>query len=150
MFWVLIIQKKLKYNYKHIIVGSSYFFNKLPAFKPKDLDVVVFKTNTSFDYYHQIGFDGKDIFTWNKKSVFKFDYSENPMAIGKFLVPEILDELGVDFEFVKLILQNNIDKLAKRHEYQKLIFDFYIENNEMKLTEEQLNIVYNNYLKNKK
>ena len=40
-------------------------------------------------------------------------------------------------------------KLDKKHEYEYLIFKLYIQNNGFYLTEDQLKIVYENYIKNR-
>lgn len=43
------------------------------------------------------------------------------------------------------LLEEFISKLDKRHNYQKQIFEFYKENKEMKLTDEQLSVCFEIY-----
>lgn len=68
------------------------------------------------------------------------------MQLGKFLVPEFVNEIGMTIEDLK-----QLEPLAKaldtKHQYEKIIYDAYIENNKFELTEEQLNAAYSEYKK---
>lgn len=117
-----------------ILVGSSYFFSK-----GKDVDFVVFENSKKYIFYKQVSRNSEDVFYWNVKNVLEYDYSKNPMAVGKFLVPEILEALDLKFNDVKELIQNHIYNLNKKHQYQVYIFESYLKNNKMKLTKKQLN-----------
>lgn len=134
-----------------MIVGSTYFFRDFEDFKSKDIDIVIFKKNDSiYNFYMQKKEHNKDVFIWNPDAVFSYDYKKNPMAVGKFLVTEVLTELGVSFEDVIPLLEEHLPNVTQRHNYQRLIFAFYKQNGEMTLTESQLLEVYNDYKLNKK
>lgn len=66
------------------------------------------------------------------------------MQIGKFLVPEFVQEIGFTIEHLKK-LKPLAEKLDGRHKYEKVIYDAYIENGAFKLTEEQRSKAYEQY-----
>lgn len=134
--------------YKEIVVGSRAFFEGVEGFVPSDKDVVIFEKNPSlYNFYMQTKIKGIDTFKWNVDNIFNYDYSKNPMAVGKFLVPEILTELGLDFSEVVELIERHIYNLEPKHNYQVKIFEFYKLNNKPnpKLTKKQLTEVYNIY-----
>ena len=135
---------------KKITVGSRAFFQGLEGFESKDLDIVVFEENpTLYNFYMERKENGEDTFRWKTSNVFNYDYSKNPMALGKFLVPEVLEELGKVFADVEILIESEINNLKKRHQYQKVIFEFYKENGSATLTEEQRLIAFESYKENK-
>lgn len=134
-------------------VGSQAFFSGYPDFYPKDIDWVEFEEHPHL-YKDKLQFRKKDkslcLFKWRKMSANEFvEYTLNsslPMEIGKFLVPEICEYLGFTLEHLKK-LKPVIDKIDKKHEYEKVIFDSYIENEEFTLTQEQRDKAYSVYQK---
>ena len=72
--------------------------------------------------------------------------SELGMTLGKFLVPEFCKEIGFTIEDLPR-LRHLVEILDPKHSYEKLIYDFYLENGEMILTKNQLQIVYEEYKK---
>ena len=70
--------------------------------------------------------------------------TKTPMEIGKFLIPEIVNYLGFTIEHLKQ-LQPIMDKIDKKHLYEKIIYDSYIQNNDFYLTQEQLDAAYFEY-----
>lgn len=139
----------MKLPYK-ILVGSSYFFKEIEGFKGADIDYVILEKNpTIYKYYYQRRSESEDIFKWNIDTILDYDYSRNPMAIGKFLVPEVLKELGLQFSEVEKLIEKHIYNLNQKHQYQVAIFEFYKKNKKMRLTKKQRMEVYEIYLKNK-
>lgn len=72
--------------------------------------------------------------------------SKNKLKLGKFLIPEFCEYIGFTLEDLNKIsdLFNEVDDL---HKYQILIKNYYIGNKEMKLSNEQLDIIYKEYKK---
>ena len=72
--------------------------------------------------------------------------SKLPMEMGKFLVPEVADYLGFTLEHLKM-LSPVAEKLDAKHQYEKVIFDSYLQNGGYYLTGDQRLKAYIEYLK---
>ena len=146
----IIKQEESKRRFK---IGSQYFFGCYDDFNPSDIDEVEFEENPEL-YKNYMQFRKKDssrcLFKWRKMSADEFvDYTLNtrlPMEIGKFLVPEVNQYLGFTIEHLKK-LSPIAEKLDDRHKYEKVIFDSYLKNNEFLLSEEQRQLAYQEYKK---
>lgn len=134
-----------------IIVGSRAFFESFNDFTPHDNDYVLFENNPSLykEFAHIRGRE-EDTFAYRHMSKDEFlNYElehckKLPMAIGKLLVPELCKYLGITIDDLKKF-QFAIDAIDNKHEYEKIIYYSYLENNDFYLTSEQLNNAYNNY-----
>lgn len=134
---------------KKILVGSRYFFNCYNDFVPNGTDYVEFIEPDKYGE-REVHFKDKCIFQIYKKpanemlnNVINTDF---PMKVGKFLVPEFNDYIGLGFsELHKLALL--FEKIDEKHTYEKVIFDSYMENNSYNLTQEQLDLAYLEYKK---
>lgn len=71
---------------------------------------------------------------------------QNPLKIGKFLVPEFNEYINFTINDLK-VFEDSIDKLDDRHKYQKIIYDAYIENNSFTITDQQIEKAYQEYKK---
>ena len=136
-----------------MIVGSRAFFKNIDGFKPHDIDILELVDNpTDFKYQRQFRFKDKCVFQWRNMDVDEFIDAELmfdiPMSVCKFLVPEFINLKGITIDHLKR-LQPLVDKMDEKHLYLKSIYDFYISNNDFYLTENQLQEVYNIYLKYK-
>ena len=134
-----------------MIIGSNVFFKDIDGFVSKDTDILELVDNpTGFKIVRQIKFPNKCVFQWKRMNAQEFidaTFKHNvPMAIGKFLIPEFNNEIGVTIEHLKQ-LQPLVEKLDDKHLYEKIIYDSYILNNDFYLTEEQLKNAYNEYKK---
>jgi hypothetical protein len=58
------------------------------------------------------------------------------MVIGKFLVPEFCEEIGFTIEDLPK-LAPLLDRLGDRHQYERIIYESYLENQAFCLTEAQ-------------
>lgn len=67
-----------------------------------------------------------------------------PMKVGKFLVPEFCEAIGFTIEDLK-IFKNLVNQLDDAHSYEKIIYDAYLKNGKLELTDEQLNRAYKEY-----
>lgn len=125
------------------IIGSTYFFNKYPDFKSKDIDYLFYN-------------ERPDIKKDNKTCVFSVLYIDKidimndvlcPRAyiqISRFLNADFVKDIGFTIEDLKLFYELS-RKFKGTHEYLKLVYDFYIQNDSFTLTEEQRLAVYENY-----
>jgi hypothetical protein len=134
---------------RKILVGSSVFFNEIEGFQSKDRDyVILVEKPVGYDFVRQTTSSKACIFEWRKMSPERFvEYSlrRGPaMQLGKFLVPEFVQEIGFTIEHLKA-LKPLAEKLDERHKYEKVIYDSYIENGSFELTEEQRSKAYEQY-----
>lgn len=131
-------------------VGSTYFFGE-----GDDIDEVEFEEHPKL-YKNVMQFRKTDksrcLFKWRKMSADEFVeytlHSKLPMEIGKFLVPEVAEYLGITLDHLKR-LKPVVDRLDKKHLYEKIIYDSYIENNGFVLTNEQRETAYKLYKLNR-
>lgn len=132
-------------------VGSQAFFEGMPGFQPRDLDEVEFEDEPRL-YRNVMQFRKKDgtrcLFKWRRMTADEFiDYtlkSKLPMEIGKFLIPEIAEYLGITLDHLKR-LKPVAERLDERHAYERIILESYLENGALYLTDEQRRTAYGEY-----
>ena len=137
---------------KSIIIGSYYFFNRFKDYKVHDIDKLVICDNLPVSTLN-LRRNNEDIFFIKKCSKEKLfnDHltKENPLKAGKFLIPEFCNQFNITLNELKQYVKPILAFIDNKHNYQKLILDYYFANNEMKLTREQLNDVYIDYKLNR-
>ena len=67
-----------------------------------------------------------------------------PMYASMFLVPEFVKAMDITIDDLNL-LQNVFYHIDDKHIYERMIYDYYKENNGFYLTENQLKTVYDEY-----
>ena len=139
---------------KKILVGSNAFFKDFKGFKSKDKDYLVFIDNPEdFKIRKEICLRGIDMFYYKRLSPIEMiNYTletNNPLLIGKFLVPEVAEELKLSVSDI-LPLEPMLSKLDEQHQYQVIIFNHIKNNNSFILTEEQLEEAYQFYISKRK
>ena len=135
------------------IVGSNAFFRNMPNFHSKDADILkLVDESEDFKTYREYNLRGVDYFFYKKdtpQNMINLVLEKNdPMLMGKFLVKEVADEIGLEPNDI-LQLEPLLEKLDEQHQYQKIIFKYIIENNSFELTDEQLNEAYQSYLESR-
>lgn len=131
---------------KTIIVGSCAFFNKFKDFNSKDTDILHILDYPIFGETIQVMRKN------NKDEFLMYNFGKNklielindPLQVGKFLVPEFAEYIDLTIEDIKK-LEQWFNKLDDKHSYEKLIYEYYIENNDFFLSEEQLKKAYIKY-----
>lgn len=131
---------------KTIIVGSCAFFNKFKDFNSKDTDILHILDYPIFGETIQVMRKN------NKDEFLMYNFGKNklielindPLQVGKFLVPEFAKYIDLTIEDIKK-LEQWLNKLDDKHSYEKLIYEYYIKNNDFFLSEEQLKKVYIKY-----
>lgn len=134
---------------RKILVGSSVFFNEIEGFQPKDRDYVILDEKpVGYNFVRQTTSGKECLFEWRRMSPEQFvEYSLHrgpAMQIGKFLVPEFIQEIGFTIEHLKK-LKPLAEKLDGKHKYEKVIYDAYIENGAFNLTAKQRSKTYEQY-----
>ena len=72
--------------------------------------------------------------------------ADDPLLVGKFLVPEVAAELGASVADI-LPLQPLVAKFDDKHKYYAVIFDAYQANGSFTLTQAQRDEAYAEYRK---
>jgi hypothetical protein len=134
-------------------IGSSYFFKNYEDYLQKDNDeLCIMDSFPDFIKTNVLNMkkDGDDVFFYRDmgKDEFLKETLESgvPMKVGKFLIPEFSEHLGVTIEDLK-ILESLFDSLDDKHSYEKIIYNAYLENGGFWLTKEQLDNAYSDYKK---
>lgn len=129
-----------------IIVGSYAFFKDMPGYSSKDIDKVVLEEQPEhYQYCCEFHFTGKCVFKWRKMSFnAMLRHTKDAMQIGKFLVPEFAQAINMTFDDLKQ-LSPYISQLDDKHIYQRIIYEAYMHNGEMTLTDEQRQLAYEAY-----
>lgn len=136
---------------KKLLMGSAYFFSCYTDFVPGDIDELEIIDTTEFSYLKVCANvkENTDLFQL-KKQPNKETYIKNSLAIGigmsvgKFLVPEFCQEIGMTIDDLPK-LQRLIELLDKKHEYEKIIYEAYLENKDFSLTDSQRLAAYQCY-----
>lgn len=131
-----------------IIIGSTYFFLQYPNFSSHDLNYIEIIYSEDFRYKRTIRGQGKDIFQINSKNIdtlLDFELTSTlPLVVGKYLVPEFCKVIGFTISDLPK-LKPLIDSLDKKHEYEKIIYNAYIQNESFTLTDSQRLEAYKSY-----
>lgn len=134
---------------KTFLIGSKAFFSGFDDFVPVDTDILIFDDEPDYEISksymdgntHYVRWDGR----MSKRELIDFHkYLYTGRYIQKFLVPEVVEYLGLTIEELKE-MDNLIKYLDDQHTYIKIVYDSYIENNGFFLTDEQLQAAYDEY-----
>lgn len=131
------------------LMGSAYFFSQYPEFTPHDIDKIEIIETDDFQHKRQLTGRGKCFFQLKKKDHFQeyLDWDIHcglGMSVGKWLVPEFCEEVGFRVADLPKLLPL-IEVLDDRHQYEKVIYDAYVENQSFTLSDEQRLAAYNSY-----
>jgi hypothetical protein len=132
-----------------ILVGSRYFFSCYEDFRPHDKDEIEIVETNKFLHSSQKR-KGGNCYIQIRKWETTDQYircairSKKGIVVGKFLVPKFCEAIGMTIEDLPK-LQPLIDKLDPLHQYEKIIYEGYIENNSFTLTDEQRLTAYESY-----
>ena len=146
------IAKQLK-NRGYILVGSRAFFTGMKNFQPHDYDFLkIVNKGKGFDYHshsHVNGICRIEIVEMPFKKFYDYaiEKSNYTMALAMvgFLVPEVARKFDFDFIRDHKYIEPFLNKLGKKHQYYKYIYNAYLENGEMRMTDEQREIAYKSY-----
>lgn len=136
----------------YTLVGSRYFFTGIEGFTPHDYDFVkiVDKIKVPGKKYLHTHVDGvciNNIQKMEPKEYIKYAKINSPFLVCAILIPSICEEIGFNFfrdhkEIVPLL-----KRLSNRYSYYVVIYNSYLKNGKMKLTNKQRQEAYLQYLK---
>ena len=136
-----------------IRVGSTVFFKDYPDFKPHDTDYVLFEDNPKlYDKFAYIKERNVDVFAYknmSKEEFIEFELKhceKDGLPIAKLIVPEICKYMHLTIEDLKKF-EFATKLIREKYNYVVMIYNFYIENNGIYLTQEQRNKAYEEYKK---
>ena len=135
---------------KRITTGSRAFFSGMEGFQPKDKDIVVMvePQDVQFQWMRQTSNGSTDIFEIVRRPkaelIAHAVEKAKPMAIARFLTPAFAEEIGLQVDDLAA-LKPMRDALDKKHEYLGIIYDAYVKNGSLTLTDEQRQSAFENY-----
>lgn len=136
---------------KRITTGSRAFFSGMEGFKPKDKDIVVLidpKDANGFQWMRQTSNGSMDIFEIvirpKAELIAHAVEKAKPMAIARFLTPEFAEAVGLEVADLP-DLEPMRKTLDPKHEYLGVIYDAYVENSSLTLTDKQRQAAFENY-----
>ena len=136
-------------------IGSKPFFSTIDGYVSKDIDKLhimdTWKYLNTNVLRAKIGEKDNFFFKNMSKDEFIQDAldSKTPMRVGKFLVKDFAEYLGMNIEDLKRC-EPLINELDNKHLYEKIIYESYIKNGDWTLTDKQLQKAYNTYKKYRK
>lgn len=136
---------------KRIIIGSRAFFEGMPDFQSKDIDILILTdTPKGFTNYRQSSMSGRCTIEWAakpKEDFIAYALREKACGLefGKFLVPEFATELGLTIEDLSTLYAHFKGRIDTKHRYQHLIYQAHVANNDFTLTDEQRSVAYEAY-----
>lgn len=139
---------------KQFTVGSSAFFSGMPDFRSKDSDILILTDEPDgFQWRREQQLRGVSTFRYKREPLAQMIQrtldADDPLLVGKFLVPEVAAELGASVADI-LPLQPLVGKLDDKHKYYAVIFDAYQANGSITLTQEQRDAAYQLYTEARK
>lgn len=136
---------------KQFTVGSRAFFSDMSGFRSKDSDILVLTDEPDgFQWRREQQLRGVSTFRYKHEPIAQMIQrtldADDPLLVGKFLVPEVAAELGASVADI-LPLQPLVAKLDDKHKYYAVIFDAYQANGSFTLTQAQRDEAYAEYNK---
>lgn len=139
---------------KQFTVGSRAFFSDMPGFRSKGSDILVLTDEPDgFQWRREQQLRGVSTFRYKREPLAQMIQrtldADDPLLVGKFLVPEVAAELGASVADI-LPLQPLVAKLDDKLKYYAVIFDAYQANGSFTLTQDQRNEAYQLYTEARK
>lgn len=136
----------------YTLVGSRYFFTGIEGFTPHDYDFVkiVDRIKVPGKKYLHAHIDGvcvNNIQKMKPEELIEYAKINTPFLVCAILTPSICEEIGFNFfrdhkEIIPLL-----KRLPNKYSYYTVIYNSYLKNGKMKLTNEQRQQAYLQYLK---
>lgn len=153
-------EKKTIAEITRFLCGAKYFFGDKTKLEFKDTDYIVITehdyTFLNRDYFRMFGGKHEDLFCytpqtkeWHINQTIEDQKEYGPLWVCRFIIPEFCNYIGFEVSDLPK-LDEVFNKLGKKHEYAKMIYHYYVENGEFKLTDEQLNEAFKSYCTSRK
>lgn len=136
-----------------IQTGSRAFFSGIEGFEPHDNDVIIIHEpdeDIDFIYKRYVRNEADNTCEFHivrrpKEKLIRWELKHcRPMSLCEYLLPEFCQEFEIEFSDLSLVATMK-EKLDAKHQYLGIIYDAYIANGSMTLTNEQLMEAYESY-----
>lgn len=132
-----------------IVVGSAAFFGGMEGFIPRTTDQITLVDEVPNGWWHHTGTsEGVRSFDWQRHTLEELVAKLRQDGDGKramtLLVPEFATAFGLDMEGLESI-RTMMEGLTGRYAWGRTIYEAYLSNGEMTLTEEQRAEAYAQY-----
>lgn len=135
-----------------IITGSRAFFDGMEGFTPHDTDAIQIVSERDVNFlFRRSMYDHKDdCDTFYCVRQPKEQYLRwaarfaSGSTLGQFLTPDFCQEFGITVDDLKQ-LQPMVERLDKRHKYIAIIYNAYIDNGSMTMTDKQRYAAFEEY-----
>ena len=143
---------------KKIVIGSYPFFHTYSDYHSHDKDYIVFDNDSvKSNRFMNVRLFKEKTDTYYFKDLPKEEFLKQelerikniPMAINKFLVPEVCRYKGIKLQDLKPF-EHLFEKMDDKHKYLGVIYQFYLQNGDFVLTQEQRDAAYHEYKKYRK
>ena len=136
----------------YTLVGSRYFFTGIEGFTTHDYDFVKIVDKVKVPgkkslHKHVDGVCIINIQKMDPKEFIKYAKINSPFLACTVLIPSICEEIGFNFFKVHKEIMPLLKRLSNRYSYYTVIYNSYLKNGKMKLTNEQRQQAYLQYLK---
>lgn len=139
-----------------IVTGSELFFSGIEGFEPHDHDRIQIMEADDVNFlFKRRMFDRKDgtdtfyIVRQPKDVYIKWAVKfASGTTLGMFLTPKFCEVFGITIDDLPK-LQPLCERLNSRHHYEVIIYNAYLENGSMTLTNEQLMAAYEDYMRSR-
>lgn len=134
-----------------ITVGSVAFFDGMEGFKPQVTDkVVIVKKVPNGWWHHKQTKQHVRLFEWQEHTVSelvaKLTQCTDCKRVTTLLVPEFAQAVGCDNIATYLTtIKPAIDRLCDRHAWGRIIYDAYVSNGALTITDEQRQAAFEQY-----
>ena len=134
---------------EEIIVGSAAFFDGISTFEPKTIDKLSFVDSTRNGWWrYVVTKNGVKHYKWQRHTlteyVNKLAHCTDCKRVTTLLVPAFVSEVKgslSDSQYIAAI-ESAINRLCERHAWGKTVYQAYVANGSLTLTEEQRATAY--------
>lgn len=139
---------------QRFLIGSRAFFKGIDGFKSDNRNMLELHSNPAFKF----GVEQEEaritrVYKYTREPahimIARAVECGNVLQAGKFLVPEVAHAIGASVQDLKP-LEPLFAKLPEKHQWQKTVYNAYVQNGSFSLTDVQLQEAYDKYMSARK